>query len=130
MRNISKQRRANFWYFKQNHIPSYKKKVKDYLSNLEDTLEKEFPRLFIDLYDMDKRENKEPTGHLFAVELPDELKQLGSLYDFILSKDRMIKPIEVSCNKKEDYALIEQILKENYGNEGKLKNYFWIVGRK
>lgn len=129
MEKLSDKRNASFWYFNTSHIPQYKQKVKNYLQNLEESLMLEFPYLLIDLHDMNKRENKEPTGHLFAIELPEVTSQMENLYKFILSKDRRIRPLEVKCSKKEDYQLIERILKDNYGDKGKLKNYFWNVGR-
>lgn len=129
IKKADKKRNASFWYFNSNHIPSYKAKVENYLQNLEESLINEFPYLLIDLYDLNKRENKKPTGHLFAIELPEGISQMENLYHFLLSKERLIKPLGVICSKKEDYSLIDEILKKNYDKEGKLKNYFWRFGK-
>jgi len=127
---ITNQRNVNFWYFDSKHTEEYKEKVINYLKSKEEELSfKNFSALIINLHGMNKRENPNPTGHIFATELPGEKKQLRGLYDFLLSKDRMIKPLGVLCNKKADYQLIKDILKENYGEEGKLVNYWVVYGR-
>ena len=123
------ERQVSFWYFKNNHVEGYKKSVLNYLKGNVQNFEKEGSfQLIVDFYNCNKRENPDPTGHLYVRDLEDKENKFESFCEYVLSKDRRFIPVEVSCRNKKDYGMIERILKENYGDKGKLTNGLLGIG--
>lgn len=128
--DITERRNLSFWYLSEFNTPEYRKNVRNYLKEKEGDLERiGFGHLIIDLYDFNRIENKLPTGHIYLLDLEDKENKFEEFCRYILSKDRRIIPEGIKCKNKEDYGMIEKILKENYGERGKLKNPFWVYGR-
>ncbi len=123
------QRNISFWYFRDSHVQAYKENVLNYLKENSRDFEKVgFPYIIIDFHNMNKRKNPDPTNHLFLHDLREDSNKLEEVCGYVLSKDRRFIPLSVSCSDKKDYNMIENILKENYGEKGRLNNGFLGIG--
>lgn len=119
------RRNISFFYFDYNPAEEHKESVRNYLKDISEEVEKiGEPYVAIDFYGAVPKHRIKPTGHLFIYDIQDDLNKLEEICKFILSKDRKYIPVEVDCNNKKDYNVIEQILKENYGDKGRLTNGF------
>jgi hypothetical protein len=120
-----KERHLSFYYLDGNHIPEYREKIIRYLETKEEDIEKlSFPYVWVNLHSPSKRENPRPTGHIFIQDMNDNEGQFEEICKFVLSKERRFIPVEVDCRFKKDYKMIESILRENYGEKGRLTNGF------
>ena len=63
-------------------------------------------------------------GNLYICDLQDSTNKFEEVCKYVLSKDREFIPTTVACSDKKDYGVIERILKENYGDKGRLTNGF------
>jgi hypothetical protein len=119
------RRNLSFFYLNENHVEEYKESVKNYLKEISEKVENiGEPYVAIDFYDSKPKTRARPTGHLFIYDIQDDLNKLEEICNFVLSNERKFIPIEVDCSKKEDYGMIENILKKNYGDKGRLTNGF------
>jgi hypothetical protein len=119
------KRNLSFHYLSENHVENYRRIVREYLRNLSDEIEKMGePYLIVDSYGFEPRIKNNITEQIFIYDVEDNLNRFEQVCKHILSKDRRFIPIEVACSNKEDYGMIEKILKENYGEKGKLTNGF------
>lgn len=124
------KRNISFWYFSENHVEAYKKSVLQYLENYLNEFEKiSSLSIVMDFHNGDKIKNKSPTNHLFLCDLGEDSNKLEEVCKYVLSRDRSFVPLSVSCHNKADYEMVEKILRENYGEEGKLTNGFLGIGR-
>lgn len=116
----------SFWYLHHNHLQDYKQKVLRDLKKNENKFQNfGDPEIIVDLYNMDKLHQKEVTDHLFISTLN---KDLISMCEYILSKDRFYLPVSVSCESKKDYSVLDTILKKNFGEKSKLSNCLFGIG--
>lgn len=121
----------SFSYFGQAHSDSYKNQVIDYLDKNASHIKKMGgSSLIIEMYDFNA-ENKKPTGQIFISEANARKnpKKLEDICKYLLSNEREFIPDAVNASKMEDYNLIKNILEENYGGRGRLKNEFLFFGR-
>jgi hypothetical protein len=122
---FSERRNINFFYLDINHVEDYKLSVKNYLSNISEEVEHiGEPYVTVDFYDFRPKIRRKPTGHLFIYDIEDNYNKLEEICKYVLSKERKFIPVEVDCSNKKDYPIIEKILKENYGEKGRLTNGF------
>ena len=59
----------------------------------------------------------------------EDLNKFEEVCKYVLSRNRKFIPVEVSCENKRDYNMIEKILRENYGEQSKLTNGFLGIGK-
>jgi hypothetical protein len=123
-----RERHLSFFYLNGNHVPEHREDVVRYLEEKEkDIVNIGFSQLWIDLHNSSSRENPRPTGHLYIQDIEDNEKKFEEVCKYVLSKDRKFIPVAVDCRFKEDYKMIESILKENYGEKGRLTNgLLWL----
>lgn len=121
-------RDASFFYLKDNLSEEYKKEIINYLEESEFYL-KEIgsPEIRINLFDVKKIDNPNPTGHLYLHDFDgNNLAKFGQVCKYVLSKDRKFIPSVVMCHQKSNYNLIERILKDNFGDQARLtKGFLW-----
>ncbi|MCK4552682.1 hypothetical protein KAT80_00570 [Candidatus Pacearchaeota archaeon] len=129
-KDSTKRDLINFWYLNQNHTIDYKEQVVNWLyEHFEDFRDVAKPSLWVDFYDFKPNHKSNITGHVFVSELEEDSKKLQTFYNYVLSKERTFIPIGIACTDKQDYSLIEEILKQNYGRKGKLTNDFLGIGK-
>jgi hypothetical protein len=120
-----KERHLSFYYLDGNHISEYREKIIRYLETKEEDIERlSLPSVWISLHSPSKRENPRPTGNIFIQDMNDKDNKFEELCKYILSRNRQFIPVEVDCRFKKDYKMIVSILKENYGEKGRLTNGF------
>lgn len=118
-----KERTASFFYLNENHVPNYRKKVIEYLKENEYKFKNiGEPHVVVELHDFGRKENPDPSGHLYLHELEQDSVRFDEVCKYTLSKDRRFIPVSVICKDRKNYGLIKKILKENYGEKGKLTN--------
>jgi hypothetical protein len=130
LENKTSERNLSFYYLNENSTDEYKSKIKIYLSKKAKEIEKiGKPGVIVELYDFNRIKNKNPTGHIYLLDIENNANNFEEICNYILSKNRKFIPQGVKCGIKEDYDMIKDILKENYDKDVKLRNYFWTYGR-
>lgn len=121
----NKSRNLSFFYLSETHIEVYREYVLDFLENNHEDFERVgFPEVIVEFYNFQIRKDNRLDGHVYIQDLEDKINKFEEVCNYILSKKRNFIPVCVSCKNKKDYGMIEKILKENYGEKGKLTNGF------
>jgi hypothetical protein len=95
--SCANRRRLSFFYTNESQIQDYRKSIVDYLKRNENAF-KEIgePRVIIEFHDFDKRENPNPSGHLYIQDLEDNSNQFERVCRYVLSKNRKFIPLVFS----------------------------------
>ena len=119
-----------FLYFAPNHAEEHKEEILDYLKEVSQEVNvlNQF-QIIVDFHKTNLRKNPSPTEFLFLQDLEENSNKLEEICQHVLSKDRKFIPISVFCEDKTKYDMIEDILNENYGEEGKLTYGFLKLGK-
>lgn len=122
-------RSLSFFYIKDNHLEEYKNSIKESLKLYEDDSKKiAFPQVIIEFNDFNGKRDSNSTGHVFLCEIDKSSNKFEEVCKYILSKERKYIPISVMCKDKKDFGMVENILRENYGEKGRLTNGFLGIG--
>lgn len=113
-------------YWDSNHVDSFKKNKKRYLSNLESAFsDVSLGNLFLDF----NKVEGEYTGHVFFIDSENSYHRIYSAVDYALSRGADNLPTWISINKKKDFSIIEDILKFHYNDDVKLNYGLFNIGK-
>mgnify|MGYP000208594942 CR=1 FL=1 len=130
-KDTSDKRNVSFFYIGLNDSDEYRETINKYLEEKE----KEFNDVgglgvIVMAHNFDNfNNNQNLSGHLYVQEIEKNPEEFEEVCDYVLSKERKFIPKAVKCNINEDYSMIEDILKKNYGENAGLKNNFWEFGK-
>ncbi len=118
-----------FWYLSDNSTRRYKKIAGEYLAfvfykfrNLGNS----------EIEVMVKNSQTTPFENPDSVKIfdyADSGKELREACECLVSNKRGIIPRRISCDSEEDYSMIENILRKNYGDAAKLTTGFFGFGK-
>lgn len=115
-------RDMSLFYLRESFTGEYKSIILNYLK--ENELKFKYlgePEIVVELHNFDRIENPNPNGHLYIFDREGKNpSKVEEVCRYVLSKDRKFIPLDVTCREKNDYILIENTLKENYGKKGRL----------
>src|SRR6056297_2658722 len=126
------KRKISFFYLNRNSADSYKEEVTNYINEKEQDLNKIAGLdIVVVAHGFGKKKSKKTSigGHLYVQEIMNNPEKITELSNYILSNKRRFIPKAVKTNNKQDYELIENIIKKEYGSNSGLKNYFWEFGK-
>jgi hypothetical protein len=122
-------RSLSFFYLKDNYLEEYKNSIRESLKLYEEGSKGiAFPQVIVEFNGFNGNRDPNSTGHLFLYEVDKSSNKFEEVCKYILSKDRKHIPISVMCKDKKDFGMIENILRENYGEKGRLTNGFLGMG--
>ena len=113
-------------YWDSNHVDSFKNSKKRYLAGLENA----FGNVSTEgvLLSFDKNHG-EYTGHVSFMDCENSYERIYTAVDYALSRGSSNLPVWISINKKNDFSLIEDILRDHYGESVKLNYGLFNIGK-
>jgi hypothetical protein len=130
-KNFDKKRMVSFYYFGEKDFFEYQNHVSNFLiEKKNDFLRFASNEVFLYFGGLEKKPSIRSNGLVMLIDIEDSNNNFERTCKHLLSKNHPFIPKSVFCKFKEDYDLVETILKEEYSNDALLKKLFFDYGKK